>query len=76
MQVKVTTVELRTLYQLWHGTRGVTKEVMIFGGDVDLVFFHGLLFKPQETGVIHVGQKYNFVFVRDILPVCFRAPQK
>ncbi len=70
MQVKVTPVELRTLCQLWLGTHGVTEEVRIFGGNIDLVFFHGLLVKPQETSVIHVGQKYNFVFVRDVIPVC------
>jgi hypothetical protein len=44
--------------------------VRIFRGNFDLVFFHGLLVKLQETSVIHVGQKYNFVFIGDILPVC------
>ncbi len=70
MQVKVTAVELRTFCQLQLWTCGVTKEVRIFGGNVDLVYFHGLLVKLQETGVIHVGQKYDFVFIRDVLPVC------
>jgi hypothetical protein len=69
MQMKVTTVELHTFCQLWLGTHGVTKQVRIFGGNVDLVSFHGLLVKPQETGVMHVGQKYNFVFVTDVFPV-------
>ncbi len=60
--MKVTAVELRTLCRLWLGTRGITEEVRIFGGNVDLVFFHGIFVK-------HVEQKYNFVFVRAFLLV-------
>lgn len=41
----------------------------ILGGDVDLVFFHGLLVKPQETSFVHVGKEHSFVLVGNVLPV-------
>ena len=42
----------------------------ILQGDVDLVFFHGLLVKPQETGFVHVGEEHSFILVGNVLPVC------
>ena len=41
----------------------------VLRGDVDLVFFHGLLVKPQETGLVHVGEEHSFILVGNVLPV-------
>ena len=41
----------------------------ILRGDV-LVFFHGLLVKPQETSFIHVGEEHSFILVRNVFLVC------
>ena len=32
--------------------------------------FHGILVKPQEPGLIHVGQEHGFIFFGNIFPVC------
>jgi hypothetical protein len=62
--------ELRTCCWFWFWARGITEEMGILRGDVELVFFHGLLVKPQETGLVHVGEEQSFIFVGDVLPVC------
>ena len=41
----------------------------VLRGDVNLVLFHGLLVKPQETGLVHVGEEHSFILVGNVLPV-------
>jgi hypothetical protein len=46
--------ELRTRCWFRFWARGITEEMRILRGDIDLVFFHCLLVEPQETSLIHV----------------------
>ena len=46
----------------------------ILRSDLDLVFFHGLLVKPQETSFIHVGEEHGFIFIWYVLPVRVMLP--
>ncbi len=67
---KMVPAELRTRSWFWFWARGITEEMGILRGEVDLVFFHGLLVKLQETSFVHVGKKHSFVIVGNVLPVC------
>ena len=57
---KMVPAELRTRSWFWFWARGITEEMGILRGEVDLVFFHGLLVKPQETSFVHVGETGMF----------------
>ena len=61
--------ELRTRSWFRFWARGITEEMGVLRGDVDLVFFHGLLVKPQETGLVHMGEEHSFILVGNVLPV-------
>ena len=48
--------KLRTRSLLCLRTRGIAKKMGELRRDLDLVFFHRFLVKPQQTSVVHVGK--------------------
>jgi len=66
---KMVPAQLRTRSWFWFWARGITAEMGVLRGDVDLVFFQGLLVKPQETGLVHMGEEHSFILVGNVFPV-------